>query len=285
MVAAVLVTFSLMRATARVSPVPAPPPPSNTLPSSKVWKVDHTGDSETYSNGLRIDNAFAVPNRPRAASAGIVFHATESAQAPFEAEHNDALKRIGESLLDYVRRRQAYHFVIDRFGRVFRVVEESAAANHAGHSVWGDRDHLYLDLNETFLGVAFEARGEITAAQIRSGAMLTEMLRAAYNIPAENCVTHAQVSVNPSNMRIGYHVDWAAAFPFAELGLPDNYAIPPPAVWAFGFEADESYRGVAGEPLRRAVTAAEAAVQPGARKLYRTASASGKKKNTIPRMR
>jgi hypothetical protein len=88
---------------------------------------------------------------------------------------------------------------------------------------------------------------------------------------------------SPSNRRIGYHVDWAAGFPFAELGLPDNYAIPPPAVWAFGFEADDAYRAVAGEPLRLALAAAGAAVQPGARQLYRSATASDKKKHTIPR--
>jgi len=54
--------------------------------------------------------------------------------------------------------------------------------------------------------------------------MLTRMLRSRYSIAAENCVTHAQVSVNPSNMQLSYHVDWAAAFSFAALGLPDNYA-------------------------------------------------------------
>jgi N-acetyl-anhydromuramyl-L-alanine amidase AmpD len=47
------------------------------------------------------------------------------------------LKRIGESLLAYVRRKQAYNFVIDRFGRVYRVVPESDAANHAGNSIRG----------------------------------------------------------------------------------------------------------------------------------------------------
>jgi N-acetylmuramoyl-L-alanine amidase len=271
-----------MRATPRVMP---PPPIAATPPTTRVWLVDRAGDSETYSNGLRIDNSFAVANRPREVSAGIVFHATESAQAPFESEHNEDLKRIGESLLDYIRRRRSYHFVVDRFGRVFRVVRESDAANHAGHSVWADARELYAGLNDSFLGVAFEARTGITAAQVRSGAMLTEMLRSAYAIPAENCVTHAQVSVNPSNMRMGYHVDWASGLPFAGLGLPDNYAIPPAAIWAFGFEADDAFRTVAGEPLRRAIDAARSAVQPGGKQRYRAISTSGRKKNTIPRMR
>ncbi len=270
----------------RVSPPVAPPPEiHSTPPTTRVWLVDHSGAIETYSNGLRVDDTFAVEHRRRAVTAGIVFHATESPQVPFAADHNDDLKRIGESLLDYVRRRQSYHFVIDRFGRVFRVVAQTDAANHAGHSVWADDRELYAGLNDSFLGVAFEARTEITAAQIRSGAMLTEMLRSAYAIPAENCVTHAQVSVNPSNMRMGYHVDWAAGLPFAELGLPDNYRVPPPAVWAFGFQADAGFRAVAGETLRRAIDAAAGAVQPGARERYRAISASGRKKNTMPKMR
>jgi len=42
--------------------------------------------------------------------------------------------------------------------------------------------------------------------------MLTDMLRKRYGIPAGNCVTHAQVSVNPSNLLIGYHIDWASSF-------------------------------------------------------------------------
>lgn len=280
-------TYSLRSRTSTAAPPPPPPPPASAVSSAAVWQVED-GESETYSNGLRIDNTFAVSNRPRDPvqnPAGIVFHATESAQAPFEAEHNDTIKRIGESLLDYIRRRQSYHFLIDRFGRVYRVVRESDAANHAGHSIWGDSRSFYIGLNETFLGVAFEAHKELTAAQVRSGAMLTEMLRSVYRIPAENCVTHAQVSVNPSNMRIGYHVDWAAGLPFSDLGLPDNYAIPPPAIWNFGFEPDDAYRAVAGESLRRAVDAAGAAVQPGGRERYRTTSASGRKKNTIPRMR
>ena len=31
-----------------------------------------------------------------------------------------------------------YNFLIDRFGRVYRVVQESDAANHAGNSIWAE---------------------------------------------------------------------------------------------------------------------------------------------------
>jgi hypothetical protein len=259
---------------------PAPPVHGPVVPvpaASDIWQVEKQGTFEVYSNGLRVDDTYAVPHRARSyvafpadggapsrhsEPAGIVFHSTESMQAPFEAGHNDTLKQIGESLVDYVRRRFSYHFVIDRFGRVYRVVAESDAANHAGHSAWADDRWLYLDLNDSFLGVAFESQAGagMTTAQLRSAVVLTEMLRTRYKIPAANCVTHAQVSVNPSNMRIGYHIDWAVGFPFAELGLPDNYGAALPAIWAFGFEHDAGFLS-AGDRMRFGVDAAAARLQ------------------------
>jgi len=251
----------------------------------EIWQVEKTDAFETYSNGLRIDNQLAIPaTRPRSYlafsatrpddvegqrrsdPAGIVFHTTESRQAPFESGQNSTLKRIGKSLLAYVRLRRSYHFVIDRFGRVYRVVPESDAANHAGSSVWADPEWLYLNLNESFLGVSFEtqtsaaegnagnAAGDpdaaVNPAQIRSAALLTDLLRQRYGIRAGNCVTHAQVSVNASSLRIGYHLDWASSFPFDQLGLPDNYALALPSVYLFGFEYDADFERHAGASLR-----------------------------------
>lgn len=260
-------------------PLPAPLTPAvrrveyEAAPSADVWSVEKAGTFEAYSNGLRIENQYAVGNRPRGYVAyaianpdaapgekrtdpiGIVYHTTESLQAPFEPGHNDQLKRVGESLIDYVRRRRCYNFLIDRFGRVFRIVNESDAADHSGHSVWADDRYFYVNLNDSFLGISFEAQTgdgssvHVGNAQIHSAAMLTEMLRSRYKIAAGNCVTHAQVSVNPSNMQIGYHVDWASSFPFEKLGLPDNYATPSPAVALFGFDFDAKYAERAGERL------------------------------------
>ena len=270
---------------ARVAPPPAPPlrtvetaPP----PPAQVWQVEKAGDFEIYSNGLRIENQYAVSHRPRVYRAfhrdypdgssserrtepvGIVYHTTESLQAPFEPGQNTVLKRVGESLLEYVRRRRCYNFLIDRFGRVFRIVNESDAADHAGHSVWADERYFYVNLNDSFIGISFEAQtlaGGTAAgpgsAQVRAGAMLTEMLRTRYKIPGANCVTHAQVSVNPSNMQIGYHVDWASSFPFDGLELPDNYTTPSPAISLFGFAFDVNFEQRAGKRLAAGVVEAD----------------------------
>jgi hypothetical protein len=192
----------------------------------------------------------------RAGPAGIVFHTTESLQVPFEAGKNAALERVGESLLLYVKLRRAYNFVIDRFGRVYRIVLESDAANHAGYSVWADSEWIYLNLNQSFLAVSFETQtspgqseATVNPAQIRSAAMLTEMLRKRYGIPAIDCVTHAQVSVNAAKLRIGSHFDWASSFPFEQLGLPDNYGLPLPAIVVFGFGYDSEFARQGGARL------------------------------------
>jgi hypothetical protein len=284
--------FLVVRAAARAPAPEAWKPPaglswsvvSPALP--EVWMVEKGSSEEVFSNGLHIDTRFAVSNHPRsylafplngpaggravrrAVPAGIVFHTTESLQIPFEAQRNRALKRIGESLLQYVGRRCAYHYLIDRFGRVFRVVAEQDAANHAGYSVWVDDHWRYLNLNESFLGVSFEARTEegqsdarLSPAQVRSAAMLTELLRGRYRIPVTNCVTHLQVSVNPDNMCVGYHTDWASGFPFEQVGLPDNYSLALPSVVAFGFVCDPAVREAAGPRLLRAIELAETAFE------------------------
>jgi len=250
---------------------------------AKVWLVDKTKDFETYSNGLRIDIRYTVENdrrvfypvyarnaidaaKPewRADPAGIVYHTTESDQAEFDPQQNANLKRIGRDVLNFIREKRCYHFFIDRFGQVYRVVRESDVAFHAGNSVWGDDDVLYVNLNNSFLGIAFETQTQraedlpsANPAQIHSARVLTEMLRSKYHIAGANCVTHAQVSVNPNNMLIGYHTDWAGNFPFLDLGLKDNYKIPPAAISAFGFEYDPVFVHATGVRLWEGLVLAE----------------------------
>jgi hypothetical protein len=70
-------------------------------------------------------------------------------------------------------------------------------------------------------------------------------------------VTHAQVSVNTSNMGVGYHTDWAAGFPFARLGLPVNYLTPLPAITQFGFGFEDYYSNLAADELQDGISAGE----------------------------
>ncbi len=275
-----LVALTNMNTTA-VLPNLAPKKPAV---KSQVWLVQTTPQFDLYSNGLRIEERYATSTEPRgylafasnftgpiAAAAkwrtepaGIVYHTTESHLAPFEENQNRSLRRAGEGLLEYVSRRRSYHFVIDRFGRVFRVVRESDYANHAGNSVWADRFWIYINLNQSFFGVAFEARSKpgglkpaVNAAQVYAGRILTEMLRARYGIPVSNCVAHAQVSVNPANHGVGYHLDWAADLPFAQLGLTNNYKLALPSVKLFGFVPPDALRDSGASSIAQGLNAAE----------------------------
>lgn len=254
-------------------------------PAGHIWMVQSTPQFDLYSNGLRIENQYATSTAPRryqafaigsdpshsnvewrTEPAGIVYHTTESNLAPFTEDENQALRRAGEGLLEYVQRRHSYHFVIDRFGRVFRVVRETDYANHAGNSIWADRTWIYINLNQSFFGVAFEASSKssissadepVNGAQVYAARILTDMLRARYGLVPSNCVTHAQVSVSPVNRAVGYHRDWAANLPFSQLGLADNYKLPVASVTLFGFEPDAGLTGAGPVSIAEGLAASD----------------------------
>jgi hypothetical protein len=252
-------------------------------PLEKVYLVDSKDGIESWSNGLHVQTRYTTTNRPREyyvwnrnqpnstltqlpakQPAGIVFHTTESTLEELEEQKLRRLKLLGQSLLSYVQKEKAYHYVIDRFGRVYRIVAETDAANHAGKSTWADDQWAYIGLNDSFLAISFETQTRpgdeapiISQAQVDSGRMLTRMLRARYGIKAQNCVTHAQVSINPSNWQIGYHTDWAGNFPFEAIGLPDNYAQPLGSLYVFGFNYDATFFAATGARMWNGVVGSE----------------------------
>jgi len=267
----------------RSKPTPAPPaapdptPVAETLDPlprgvapARIWLVDSGPGFELYSNGLRIDTTYALSGEPRRyrvfeagrgmgaevldRPVGIVFHTSESDIWPLEESFNEKLRDSSLNLLRYLKKNRVYHYLIDRFGRVFRVVEETDKANHAGMSVWSAGSRVYLNLNGPTIGVSFETRWEggralpITRAQFEAGRSLTDYLRDKWSIEAGMCVTHGLASVNPRKHLIGHHLDWARGFPFGAFGLPDQYRRASPAVVLFGFGYDEQFLAVMGEP-------------------------------------
>ena len=252
-----------------------------TASEKKVWMVEQRAGQEVYSNGLRIETGNTAPHERRSDETvyvdgrrfitgkvkpvGIVFHTTESHMGAFEEGNNRDLQRVGKWLIDFVAQHHFYHYLIDRFGRVHRIVPETDVANHAGRSIWADRKHTYLDVNASFIGVSLESETQrgvlisdtVTPAQVNSLRTLVTMLRLKYDIAEANCVTHAQVSVNSDNFRIGAHTDWASNFPFGEVGLPDNYLLPSPALLDFGFEYDDTYKSATGARMWKGLEASD----------------------------
>ena len=248
----------------------------------KVWLVEQKDEYERYSNGARILRDYETGNnsrgylvfergkattdgRVRSEPVGIVYHTSESDMLPFTPDNNDSIETRTRGLLEYVRRNKSYNYLIDRFGQIYRIVRDEDAAYHSGNSVWSDSRGTYVGLNESFLGVCFETKMEagsteerLTEAQLVAGRLLTQVLRGRHQIDDANCVTHGLVSVNPSNMLICFHSDWAAGFPFEAMGLSDKYLVAPASVGEFGFTYDEEVKGKLGGSVWPGVREAEA---------------------------
>jgi hypothetical protein len=258
----------------------------------QIWLVERGRGYELYSNGARILTEFEVEGEPRRYYAfplagigpesgeersrvpvGLVYHTSQSHIAPFEPEYNQKLQRSTRALLDYVRARKLYNYLIDRFGRIYRVVTDDSVADHAGNSIWADDRYAYLNLSDGFLGVCFEAAwspetrlapDQINEAQVYAGRVLTALLRRQYEIADANCVTHALVSVSPTARLVGFHMDWARAFPFAALDLSDKYRVKTPSIAQFGFGHDPAFDRTVSPELWPGILEAEAQLRADA---------------------
>ena len=259
-----------------------------------IWLVEKADDHELYSNGLRVDTSQRVEGTRRAYApideatgralavatgpVGIVFHTTESDILSLEPENNASLLRNTKNLVTYIKRHEFYHYLIDRFGRVYQILKDDSRANHAGFAVWANDGRVYMNLNHAFFGVSFESRFApsgplpLTEAQLQSGRLLTERLIRRYNLDPKLCVGHGMVSVNPKTRKIAHHVDWAKNFPFKAFGLPDSYEVEPASVRLFGFGYDQDLAEAIGEPWP-GVFKAEADLEKDALKLGQSTDA------------
>ncbi len=254
-----------------------------------IWQVEKTDDSEKYSNRLKIITTHTTSNIPRKyykflkdtpqlptkdmisdKIMGILYHASESDIYAFRPEMTESIKEYSKAMVRYLYRKKAYHYFIDRFGQVYRVVKEEHAAFHGGNSVWADEKSIYLDLNHAFIGICFEGKGfekrnkpldnsmaslnppslkpmdttSINEAQLVSGKELTDWLRVKYNISQENCVPHSLASINPYNLLIGHHLDLSYSFPFDQYELSNKYIETIPAITEFGLSCDDYFKEI-----------------------------------------
>ncbi|HKA17636.1 MAG TPA: peptidoglycan recognition family protein [Blastocatellia bacterium] len=242
------------------------------LSLDKIWLAEKGEGYEFYSNGARVLTEFETEGSPRSfykfdlegltenpgkeeilsRPVGIVYHLSESDLIPFANRNNSSLNHLSRELLEYAQQHRLYNYIIDRFGRTYRVVRDESAANHAGNSIWSDGHSVFVNLSASFVGVCFEGRGAamgaegINEAQIYAARVLTAVLRSKYGIDDSNCVTHGLVSVNPANRLMGYHTDWVSEFPFEALGLSNKYDAELVAISRLGFGYDQAYVNAAG---------------------------------------
>jgi hypothetical protein len=265
------------------------------LTLDKVWLAEQGEGYDFYSNGARVLTEYETAGSKRSfyqftfdalsrnsdeadtlsRPVGILYHVSESDQLPFDDRYNSSLQNYSKALLEYARDHKLYNYVIDRFGRTYRIVRDEDAASHAGNSVWGDGRSVYVNLSASFIGICFEGKSgggsaigadKINEAQIYAARVLTAVLRSKYSIDDANCVTHGLVSVNPSNRLMGYHTDWVSAFPFDALGLSSKYETEMVAISRLGFGYDGAYIRAAGGARWPGLDRADAALRDEAAK-------------------
>ncbi|RPJ78435.1 MAG: N-acetylmuramoyl-L-alanine amidase, partial [Deltaproteobacteria bacterium] len=200
----------------------------------------------------------------------------------YRPEMTQSIKEYSRLLIRYLNKKKSYHYFIDRFGKIYRLIREDHAAFHSGNSIWADDEFLYLDLNHAFIGVCFEGKdfetnkpsdtamkkenqqaivpmeqSSINEAQLISGKELTDWLRVKYKIPQNNCVPHGLASVNPYDRLIGHHLDLSHGFPFDFFEIRNKYEEPIPAITEFGFTYDNYFVEIFNGKLWPGIAASE----------------------------
>jgi N-acetylmuramoyl-L-alanine amidase len=123
-----------------------------------------------------------------------------------------------EQALDVLTNRErkvSAHYLIGRDGKLFRLVDETARAWHAGESYWGGQH----DLNSASIGIELDNDGfePFPDAQIETLLALLADLKSRYNIPAANFLGHADIAP-------GRKTDPSRFFPWKRLS-GDGYGL------------------------------------------------------------
>ena len=134
----------------------------------------------------------------------IIIHFTET------KTFNEAL-----NLLTSLDRKVSSHYLIDKSGDIFNLVDLDKRAWHAGESMWGNYD----DINSRSIGIEIVNSGEVikedyTNKQINSLSVLLNSLLKDYNI--ENILGHSDIAPT-RKIDPGVHFPWQKIY--QNLGL------------------------------------------------------------------
>ncbi len=118
--------------------------------------------------------------------------------------------------------RVSSHYVIDRDGTIYQLVDDEKRAWHAGVASWGN---ITEDVNSHSIGIEFQCPAhsdwtfdEFTPQQIQSGISLCQALMQKYHIRPENVVAHSDIAPDRK-------YDPGMTFPFEQFwvnGICDN---------------------------------------------------------------
>jgi len=102
----------------------------------------------------------------------------------------NTLKGNLNALLGKTTRQVSAHFLVDYNGDAYKLSEPTFITWHAGVSSWGKLKNM----NSYSLGIEVIGINEFSDAQRKTVKDLVQHLMAAYNIPKENVLRHADIA-------------------------------------------------------------------------------------------
>ena len=109
-----------------------------------------------------------------------------------------------EGSLKKVRQRGEAHYFVGKNGRVYRIIQRSKIATHAGRSYWDG--NKVIDNHSVGIEVVGYHDRDITAAQYAALAELLRQLQSLYDIPDRQILTHSMVAYGrPNRFHRYYH--------------------------------------------------------------------------------
>ncbi|MFO7870807.1 MAG: N-acetylmuramoyl-L-alanine amidase [Kiritimatiellia bacterium] len=99
--------------------------------------------------------------------------------------------------LKKVHRRGEAHYFVDRAGQVYRIIEKSRVAFHAGRSIWNGKSNL--DEHSVGIEVVGYHNRDITEAQYSAVKELLSQLQRIYKVPDVRVLTHSMIAYGVPN--------------------------------------------------------------------------------------
>jgi N-acetylmuramoyl-L-alanine amidase len=122
----------------------------------------------------------------------------------FVVIHHTATNGLKEVLQEFTKpggREASSHYVIDKDGTIYHMLNDLLRSHHAGDGKWGNT----TDLNSASVGIEIVNNGKepFTAEQINILVMLLARIKVAYKIPDANFIGHGDIAptrkADPSN--------------------------------------------------------------------------------------
>ena len=193
-------------------------------------------ESEGGSTELQLGNGLSIidyehhlnPLFPRIERAGtkyIIVHTSEE-------ELESTLKIVSLGKQDgekWISRGGHAHYVVDRCGSIFKILDEKYRANHAGLSMWNGE----TEINKVSVGIELVAyhNGEITDSQYSSVRYLISTMKNKYHLTDLSVLTHSQVAYAKPNQWVSSdhrgRKNCARNFSRIKAGLGPTYPYDP----------------------------------------------------------